>query len=156
MQHGNLFIVALSLMAGITARAESLYLHIWESDGNWTVLDLGQVDKLTFRENGMQVLDAGDNLVKSFSSAGLASMEVSEQKVSGIIGIGSETDKSPIKLEGKILTIKEDGALAIHDAGGRLCVEILSVSAGQTVDLSAIVNGVYVVTLNGSTVKIRI
>ena len=40
--------------------AEALYLHILKADGQWELFDLSSVNKLTFKNGGMQLLCAGD------------------------------------------------------------------------------------------------
>jgi len=156
MKHKKIFVAALLAFAGISANADALYLHIQETNGNWTVINLDEVDKLTFKNNGMQVVGENDNVVKSYSSSALSTIAVNEQQTSAITSIDSDDKTAALELEGKVVKVAEDGKLIVCDIAGRICVEIPSVEAGQTVDLSSLVKGVYVVTLNGSSLKVSL
>lgn len=146
----------LFLAIGLTGWADSLYLHIQEDNGNWTVLNLNQVEKLTFKNSGMQVLDSNDGVVKSYSSASLKTMLVNESEdMSGIDGVynGATADFS---LNRGVVEFKVAGNISVFDLSGRLCVDINSVEAGCNVDLRSLEKGVYVVVINGQTFKIQL
>lgn len=135
---------------------DALYLHVQDNAGNWKVISLENADKLTFKNNGMQVLDAKGTELQAFDSSQLKSMKVNESASAGIGAVAAEDEKAAFSISGKVVTAAAEGSLCVYGLSGTLYVEIPAVKAGQTVDLSQLPANVYVVKLNGYTSKIEL
>lgn len=65
-------------------------------------------------------------------------------------------DDAQFRLQGRVLDANASGRLAVYDVAGRLCVEIPQLQAGQSVDLTVLPAGIYVVILNDVASKIEL
>lgn len=145
----------LSLAA--TASADTLYMHVQTSDGNWQVFSLDQVDRLTFTGGKMTALTAEGTTVASFPSSSLVSMNFDE--ISAPSGVESAVaDPAELSVSGNVITYagKEPAAVEIFDAAGRAIEAISAVENGQSIDLSALSPDVYIVKAGLSTIKIAV
>ncbi|MGN0232271.1 MAG: T9SS type A sorting domain-containing protein [Muribaculaceae bacterium] len=147
-------LVAVALLsASLTMYAEALYLHVQKSDGQWELFDLSLVDKLTFKNGGMQLLGAGDAVVKEYSSAELEMMKVNEE-ISGVSAADAKISSRIVTVIGNVLQVNVDGQLRVFDVQGRLCADIPQVKAGNTVNMKSLPKGLYIVEIGSKTSKI--
>lgn len=147
-------LVAVALLsASLTMCAEALYLHILKADGQWELFDLSSVNKLTFKNGGMQLLGAGDAVVKEFSSAELEKMKVNEE-TSGVSAADAKISSPIVTVNGIVLQVNADGQLRVFDVQGRLCAEIPQVKIGNTVNMRNLPKGLYIVEIGSKTTKI--
>ena len=140
------------LSASLTMCAEALYLHIMKADGQWELFDLSSVNKLTFKNGGMQLLGAGDAVVKEFSSAELEKMKVDE--TTGVSAPEAKISSPIVTVNGNVLQVNADGQLRVFDVQGRLCAEIPQVKIGNTVNMRNLPKGMYIVEIGSKTTKI--
>lgn len=147
----------------MTANAESLYLHIQTANGNWQVLDLEKVDRLTFTGGNMVVSDADNNTVATYPTTNLATMQVndSQTEITEFPSAGVEeatvgADETAFTIVGRTISVLSDGALTITALDGRTVVAIPAVKAGQSVDLTVLPAGTYVITLGAHSQKAAI
>ncbi len=147
-------LVAVALLsASLTMCAEALYLQILKADGQWELFDLSSVNKLTFKNGGMQLLGAGDAVVKEFSSAELEKMKVNEE-TSGVSAADAKISSPIVTVNGNVLQVNADGQLRVFDVQGRLCAEIPQVKIGNTVNMRNLPKGLYIVEIGSKTTKI--
>ena len=144
----------LSLAA--SASAATLYMHVL-SGGQWQVFSLDQVDRLTFTGGNMNALSASGATVASFPQSSLTSMNIDE--ISSPSGVESvETQGAKLAIDGCLITYtgQQAAAVEIFDMEGRTIDTIEAVESGQSVDLSALASGVYLVKAGVSTVKVAV
>lgn len=148
-------LVAVALLSASLTMccAEALYLHILKADGQWELFDLSSVNKLTFKNGGMQLLCAGDAVVKEFSSAELEKMKVNEE-TSGVSAADVKISSPIVTVNGNVLQVNADGQLRVFDVQGRLCAEIPQVKIGNTVNMRNLPKGLYIVEIGSKTTKI--
>lgn len=145
----SIFLTAgLMLCMSASAWAEELYLHVQSADGNWTVLDLNQVNRLTFSGGQMKATDSKGTVVAQFPAASLTTMKVNDESQAGLDLV--ETPSGAAKCfdmsqDGRMLTAKIDGTLRVFTSTGQLAVEIPQVKAGQSVNLYSLPAGAYVI-----------
>lgn len=143
-----LIAAGLALCMNTVAQADEMYLHIQTADGNWTVLDLSQVNRLTFSGGQMTATDAQGTQVAQYLAANLDVMTVNDNNTpSGINKVAAEAKTASFALSngGRLLTANTDGTLRVFASTGALVVEIPAVTAGQTVNLHALPAGAYVI-----------
>lgn len=154
--------VAALLTAATAANAESLYLHIQTANGNWQVLDLEKVDRLTFTNGNMVATNTDNQTVATFAATDLATMQVNddpetinEYPVAGIDAPESTGAEATFTFDPATRTIAVlvDGALTITAIDGRTAVAIPAVKAGQSVDVAAMAPGTYVINLGAQSLK---
>lgn len=143
-------------VTALMADAESLYLHIQDTDNNWNVISLDQAASLTFNNGGMQVLDAAGAKLKEYDTKKLVGMAVNEYPTteSSIRDITSDVPQAQFELKDRSLRILQDTRVTIYNPQGKCMVDIPAVKSGQTVNLAALSPDVYIVTLNGKSHKI--
>ena len=148
-------LVAVALLSASLTMCcvEALYLHILKADGQWELFDLSSVNKLTFKNGGMQLLGAGDAVVKEFSSAELEKMKVNEE-TSGVSSADAKISSPIVTVNGNVLQVNADGQLRVFDVQGRLCAEIPQVKIGNTVNMRNLPKGLYIVEIGSKTTKI--
>lgn len=148
-------LVAVALLSASLTMccAEALYLHILKADGQWELFDLSSVNKLTFKNGGMQLLCADDAVVKEFSSAELEKMKVNEE-TSGVSAADAKISSPIVTVNGNVLQVNADGQLRVFDVQGRLCAEIPQVKIGNTVNMRNLPKGLYIVEIGSKTTKI--
>lgn len=148
-------LVAVALLSASLTMccAEALYLQILKADGQWELFDLSSVNKLTFKNGGMQLLGAGDAVVKEFSSAELEKMKVNEE-TSGVSAADVKISSPIVTVNGNVLQVNADGQLRVFDVQGRLCAEIPQVKIGNTVNMRNLPKGLYIVEIGSKTTKI--
>lgn len=156
------------LIVGISASlvslggfAESHYLHIQTANGNWEVLSLDRVDRLTFDGGQMIAGDSRGKEVARFDAANLSVLQINESSTEvneydGIeeskpaeTGFTYDSESHAIRFDGNA-----KGELCICGADGRLAVSIPGYESGQSVDVSALAVGAYVITLGTNSSKI--
>lgn len=147
-----------------TANAESLYLHIQTANGDWQVLDLEKVDRLTFSDGNMIVADANNQTVATFPTSNVATMQVNDSQTditefpsAGVeTAVADDDAETTFTVNGRSIAVLADGALTITAIDGRTAVAIPAVKAGQNIDISAIAAGTYVINLGAHTQKVAI
>ena len=153
---------AALIAAATTANAESLYLHIQTANGDWQVLDLEKVDRLTFTDGNMIVADANNQTVATFPTSNVANMQVNDSQtdITEFPSAGVETavaaTEATFTIDGRSIAVLADGALTITAIDGRTAVVIPAVKAGQSVDVSALAAGTYIINLGAHTQKVAI
>ena len=101
----------------------------------------------------MQLLGAGDAVVKEFSSAELEKMKVNEE-TSGVSAADAKISSPIVTVNGNVLQVNADGQLRVFDVQGRLCAEIPQVKIGNTVNMRNLPKGLYIVEIGSKTTKI--
>lgn len=150
-------LIAAGLIAAactVGAHAEALYMHLQDANGNWTVYDLEQVDRLTFSDGKMNIEKDGQT-VASASTTELARFYVND--TTGVNAVAGDNEAADIlSVAGRTLSLKADSSLRVYAASGALLVEIPAVKAGQTVDLSSLPAGIYMIATGNKTLKIAL
>lgn len=146
-------LVAAVAAAAMPAMAGPLYFHVRSTDGNIKIYDLEKIDRLTFSGDDMTLQKDGA-AVETFKTSDLKSMEVneSESKVNAIV---SEA-KTWFAFAGKTITAGRDCDVTVADLSGVILVEIGGVKAGQSIDLSALPSGTYIITDGSNPAKIEL
>lgn len=160
-----LLTAALISTMSLWSFAESLYLHIQKADGNWEVLCLDNVDRLTFQNNQMIASDTEGEEVATFDSADLESLQVNdsadENDVIDYTGVATVNANSEGFIFVDATTVRFNGTdtagtFEIFDTMGKRVVAIKGYKAGQSVDISAMEHGVYVLKFGNNSKKIAV
>lgn len=147
--------MALCSVASFGAIAETNYLHIETADG-WKVLNLDNVDRLTFTGGNMTATDASNAVVmivpqtslKTINvneSAGVSAPVVVEAKATFVYNAGSAT-----------VTMLADGAFEVYNVAGSLLVNIPGALKGQTIALDGMEPGVVILKSGNYVLKTAI
>lgn len=139
---------ALPLMA----QEEGNYLHLQTATG-WEVIDLDQVDRLTFSNGTMTASDKDQTTVASFRQDQLISMNYSE--TSGIESVTDDNMESTFYFDSdaKAVIMKADGIFEVFSEAGVKLVEIPSAKNGETINLSAIRKGIVILKSGSHSLK---
>lgn len=138
--------VILALTVGLffesaMAQADD-YLHVRTSQG-WEILNLSNIDKLTFRDGTMKALDGKDNVVASFPQESLKEMNVNQS--AGVESVAKDNEAT-FCLSCDEVEMLADGEFKVYDINGSLLVGIDYVKKGEKISLGALVNGVYILS----------
>lgn len=144
----TLVVMVASSMAGMAA---GNYLHVKTSEG-WSVLDLDQVDRLSFSGNVMTATSATGEIVASYPQDQLEKMVGSD--VAGVQDLTVGSQAKNFVFDGVKVTIQADGNFAVYNTEGTVLVEIADVRNGEKIDLSALTPGVYVAKSGNQSQKI--
>lgn len=149
-------LVAACLAFALPALADGNYLHIRTANG-WEVLDIDKIDRLEFKGGKMTATDASDNVVASYPQETLESMFIDDSAGINNVAVSDDTAQA-LKFDAAsgLVTILTDGDFTVYDADGRTLVSIPGVSAGETVNLSAIRPGVVILVLGNHSLKVAI
>lgn len=149
--------LAFALLAIVVgASAQSHYLHVATESG-WEVIDLDKADRLTFKNGTMTVTDARQNVIATFPQAQLDMMYVNDE--TGVETICSDAAAEPsftIAGDGHTINILSGGVFEVYALDGEKIIEINGVKADQTVNLSPLSKGIYIIRLNDYAVKYSI
>lgn len=150
-----LLATAATLTFGLTSFAadEADYLHIRTASG-WEVLNLTQVDRLTFTGNTMNALDANGATVASYPRETLEMMYFNES--TGVEVITDETEGKAFAFDASSasVTMLKDGDFKLYSLDGRMLVNIPEVKAGETINLSALAKGTVIIKSGNNTAKV--
>ena len=121
-------------------------------------MNLDEVDRISYDAGTIKFSDEAGKELKAVDAASLTTMIVNESKndVTGVENVSADNSGSGITLRGRLISADEDGSLAIYALDGGQIVEIDAYKAGQTVDVNALPSGVYVVVINGKSVKVAL
>lgn len=147
--------IAGASMPIMAHETEGNYMHVLTSTG-WKVLDLDQVDRLTFKNGTMVASDKKQNAIETISQKDLMSMTYSETmaELSGVEMLSSDEDASFSFFNGsKTIVMKADGNFTVYSESGATLVEIPAAKAGQTIDLSAIRPGIVILKSGNQSLK---
>jgi hypothetical protein len=155
--------VVASLAMATVLNAESLYLHIQTNDGDWHVYDIAQVDRLTFADGNMTATDANSQPIATFTAGNLTRMQVNDSRTditeypvpAGIATVTTDATAT-FAINGHNILALADGAFTITTIDGRSAVAIPTVLEGQSIDVSALASGTYIITLGTYTQKVII
>ncbi len=156
MKRKALVLLAVFCLTG-NMWADVNYLHIQTASG-WQVLNLDNVNELTFKGNNMVVKGTDNNTVLTVPKTQLVSINVdddaSESGSSGMENIADNKQQAKFAFDAanKTLTAFANGDFAMYAIDGRLLLAIPQVKAGQTIDLSAI-SGNVILKLSSQTLK---
>lgn len=149
----TLIALAVMVSAASATAAETNYLHVITPTG-WEIISLDEADALLFDGNQMKVVDAAGSTVKSFDRAELKTLMVNQS--TGVNTVGATDTKASFQLAGNTLTALCDGDFSIFSLSGEKLVEIPAVKEGQTVELSGVAAGIYVVRLGAFSAKVSV
>lgn len=136
------------LTAGVASADEGQYLHI-RTSGGWQVLNLEQVDRLTFTGGQMVAADANNNTLGSFEQSSLNEMYFDE--TAGVESTLAKAEGAAFSFANGVVTMKEDGRIEIFALDGVLLTAI-NAKKGETIDLKAI-SSKYVILKSGKVAQ---
>lgn len=140
----------LMILGAMTTSADGgQYLHIRTASG-WSVLDLDQVDRLTFNAGTMVASDADNKTVETFDRGALSDMYFDES--AGVQAVTADNTEATFSYNNGVATMLTDGPLEVYAVDGSMLV-CLNARRGETVDLSAIRNNVIVLKSGSYTLK---
>lgn len=150
----KLFIALAAVAASsMMTYADGNYLHIKTSEG-WSVLDLEQVDRLSFSDNVMTATSASGETLSSYPQDQLEKMFAND--AAGVADLKTDNKNGNFVLDGKTVTMLADSDFAIYSTDGTALVEIPAVKNGEKIDLSALTPGVYVAKSGNQSQKISL
>lgn len=144
-----LFICFLSLGVLSAKAEEGQYLHIRTATG-WSVLNLDEVDKLSFPAGSMVASTASGQTIGTFDRSSLTEMYVDE--TSGITSVAVEASVPTFRFESGVVTMVADGTFEAYTPDG---VQIARIAAkkGETIDLSGVRASVILLKSGSYTLK---
>lgn len=146
-------LVVVGLVCGAQAvSAQEMYLHIQTSDG-WQVLNIDQVDRLTFTGDTMRATDSAGNLVTEIPQISLQTMKVDESSGVEVITDEQTRDNFELSADGRTAVANASGTLSVYATDGTRLVCIPEVKVAQKVHLEALPAGTYIITLDGQSTK---
>ncbi len=153
MELKRLILGALVAASCFPAISAGDYLQVRTSDG-WVVLDLDQVDRLSFAGNVMTASDKNNNVVKTIPQTSLIEMSYSES-AAGIEAVVAPKAEATFTFDAAsgVVTVSKDGSIEVYTTDGKALVVISEVKAGETVNLSAITEGVVIIKSGDYAVK---
>ena len=139
------------------AYAADDYLHIQTADG-WKVLNINQVDRITFTGGTMVATDAEKQTLLSVPTSEVKSMTVNDELTTGIAQLPTEeaTAAFVFDSESAVATMQANGNFAIYDLSGVKKMEIPAVQKGQIIDLSGITPGFVILKSGDYTLKVSL
>lgn len=157
MRLRTLLVVAVAQIVTFCAYAADDYLHIQTSDG-WKVLNINQVDRITFTGGTMVATDAEKQTLLSVPTSEVKSMTVNDELTTGIAQLPTEeaTAAFVFDSESAVATMQADGNFAIYDLSGVKKMEIPAVQKGQIIDLSGITPGFVILKSGDYTLKVSL
>lgn len=151
----HLLFTTVFCIAALPVSAEDHYLHVQTAEG-WKVLDIAQVDRLTF-SNGFMTATGHDNQqIAQIKQTDLSKMFVTESKESASAPeISDISQERPFTFDAstKSVRILKDGDFAIFNVAGSKLLSIPEVKAGQLVDINAVKADIVIIKSGHYTVK---
>lgn len=163
--HAILLVAVLSI--GTSARADDYDLYLYGSDGSYTSLDVANLRSLSFSQqreyNADSVRIYVNRVHANFDDGTSVSYDLSGYEsilfapVATSISAVTTTPSAPqiLTASNGRLTANADGQLRIVALDGRLLSQI-EVRAGESLSLTSMPAGIYIVHLSGQSIKIRI
>lgn len=141
MNFRKMLMFAACVAAVATASADGNYLHLKTASG-WEVLDLEQVDRLTFANGVMTASDANKNTIKTFDQASLEQMYFDD--TAGVMTVSAEESEPSFQVSdnGRLVKMIQAGEFEVYSVAGESLVGIPGVKVGETINLSALPAGV--------------
>lgn len=144
--------LALAVMT-MPAFATPLYFHIKTSDGNYKAYDLEKIDRLTFA-NGNMTIEKDGTPLETIKRTELAHIEVSDSE-SAVSTLAAE-HSDWYKMQGKTVVLTAGAGFQAYNLGGIMLLDIPEAKAGQSVDLSELPAGIYVISNGNESAKIEL
>ncbi len=158
----------LLCLSALQAKADDFGLYLVSLDGEqYTSLNYATLQSLSF-EQVREVNDAGDRVYVNrmtanhqdgnkqvFNLADYASIRFMEQSV-GLSSLHTDADgRHGFRLQGRSLQLDHASTLHVYQTDGR---QVLSrhMQAGQTIDLSSLSAGTYIIHVDGQSAKILV
>ena len=156
MKLTKLLISGALLLCSMAASAEDFYLHVQTADGNWQIINIEKIDRLTFTDGKMSAIAPGGDVLLSVPRSELKTINADETQ-SGIDEVAVTAKGAFTFTDGCMIRVSEGpAAVEVTDLQGRTLVAIPAVQAGQSVDLSPLPEGVYVVKVGKESSKIAV
>lgn len=145
---------ALSLFCAVSligASAADNYLHIKTADG-WRVLDLEQVDRLTFDGNTMTASDASGAPVMTIPQKSLETMTVTETAGVSTAVVAEAKATFAYSSSTKCVTMLADALFEIYALDGSRLVAV-DAAKGDNIHIDAVKAGVVIMKSGEYTLK---
>lgn len=150
-------ILAAALCGAVSfgVMAESNYLHIETADG-WKVLNVDNVDRLTFAGGNMTATDAANAVVLTVAQSDLKTLVVTQS--AGVETPVADEVKATFVFNAATATatMLADGAFEVYNVAGALLVNIPGALKGQTVSLEGMEPGVVILKSGNYVLKTAI
>lgn len=150
----HLLLTASLCIAALPISAEQHYLHVQTSEG-WKVLDIAQVDRLTFSNGVMTATDHDKQQITQIKQTDLSKMFVTEKETSAVDEI-HDVDIEPSFMfdsTSKSVRILKDGDFAIFNPAGSTLISIPDVKVGQLVDINDVKADIIIIKSGHYSVK---
>ncbi len=145
-------LVSLFCAAGLlTASAADNYLHIKTADG-WRVLDLEQVDRLTFDGNTMTASDASGATVVTIPQKSLEVMAVTETAGVSAPVIAEAKASFVYSPSTKCVTMLDDALFEMYALDGSRLVAV-NAAKGENIHIDAVKAGVVIMKSGEYSIK---
>lgn len=154
----RLIALILGLALCLSAMASDptpLYFHIKTTENSYSVFSLNDIDKLTFKDGDMNIEKNGTT-VKTFKRSSLCAMKVDDSS-SGIQVATDDSTSQWFEINGSAITVRHDcNMFKLYNVAGTELVSIPRLTAGQSIDLSSMPNGIYVIDNGKQPAKIKL
>lgn len=153
MKKALISFICFLVIGALGARAEGeQYLHIRTTTG-WSVLDLNEVDKLTFPAGTMVASSFDGQTLGTFRRDALTEMYVDETSgVTSVTSVFAEAVVPTFRIANGVVTMLSDGIFEAYTTDGAAIARI-SAKKDETIDLSAV--GATVVLLKSGTYTLK-
>lgn len=151
MNHFRLIITTLFLMMGVVAKADIVITTDQE-----TTQKVAQVKNITFNgdfNTGNLVLNYTDGTSESFPISTVKQVSFKEDEVDAIEKVSTQPI---VAVKGDMLIVTTPGGkAAIYDTAGKLTLSATLNNGTTLLSLGQIQDGIYVMNINGHTVKFQ-
>lgn len=148
-------ILMTACLLSLSAWADGTYLHIRTASG-WEVVNLEKADKMTFKNNVVQITAADNSVLASYPQNALETMYIDE--IAGVGDVKDDNTEAAFIFDSASRSVRmtQDSDLKVYDLKGKLLVGIPEVKEGETVNLSALAPSIIILKSGNYTVKTQL
>ncbi len=146
-------LLAIFALAAFSSGVSAQSIVINENEGTPVELDVEGLRSISFKDGNM-VVSYSDGTDKSYAMSTISRLDFDDktgvEMVSLMDGKVSYSEESGLL----VVTGTEDSHLSVYNLGGTLVIDKVIEQPVETVDLSGLQKGIYLLRLDGKTIKI--
>lgn len=143
------------MLTALCASASDNYLHILTDDG-WKILNIEQIDKISFKNGTMTATGQNNETVLAVPSEKIQSMSVldTNDAQTGIEAVTAAEAPFVLNNGSASVTMLQNGNFRLINLEGMVLCEIPAVEKGQTIDLTNVAPGIHILQSGSFTIKV--